>query len=114
MCKISTPSQQLADELHKPIVKKLNKRKAYSSFKYNICVVDLVDMQLLSTFNKGIRFLLCVINIFNKYAWVFPLKDKKGVTVVNASHKILDDSMKLHSKRKPNNIWVNNGSEFLH
>ena len=108
------PNQQLADELHKPIVKKFKKRKAYSSFKYNIYVVDLVDMQLLSTFNKGIRFLLCVINIFNKYAWVFPLKDKKGVTVVNASHKISDDSMKLHSRSKPNNIWVNNGSEFLH
>ena len=114
MCKISTPSQQLADELHKPIVKKLNKRKAYSSFKYNICIVDLVDMQLLSTFNKGIRFLLCVINIFSKYAWVFPLEDKKGITVVNASHKILDVSMKLHSKRKPNNIWVNKDREFLH
>ena len=114
MCKISTPSQQLADELHKPIIKKLNKRKAYSSFKYNICVVDLVDMQLLSTFKKGIRFLLCVINIFSKYAWVFPLEDKKGITVVNASHKILDVSMKLHSKRKPNNIWVNKDREFLH
>ena len=108
------PNQQLADELHKPIVKKFKKRKAYSSFKYNIYVVDLVDMQLLSTFNKGIRFLLCVINIFSKYAWVFPLEDKKGITVVNASHKILDVSMKLHSKRKPNNIWVNKDREFLH
>ena len=108
------PNQQLADELHKPIVKKFKKRKAYSSFKYNIYVVDLVDMQLLSTFNKGIRFLLCVINIFSKYAWVFPLEDKKGITVVNASHKILDVPMKLHSKRKPNNIWVNKDREFLH
>ena len=108
------PNQQLADELHKPIVKKFKKRKAYSSFKYNIYVVDLVDMQLLSTFNKGIRFLLCVINIFSKYAWVFPLEDKKGITVVNASHKILDVSMKLHSKRKQNNIWVNKDREFLH
>ena len=108
------PNQQLADELHKPIVKKFKKRKAYSSFKYNIYVIDLVDMQLLSTFNKGIRFLLCVINIFSKYAWVFPLEDKKGITVVNASHKILDVSMKLHSKRKPNNIWVNKDREFLH
>ena len=108
------PNQQLADELHKPIVKKFKKRKAYSSFKYNIYVADLVDMQLLSTFNKGIRFLLCVINIFSKYAWVFPLEDKKGITVVNASHKILDVSMKLHSKRKPNNIWVNKDREFLH
>ena len=46
-------------------------------------------MQLISKFNKGIRFLLCVINIFNKYAWVIPLKDKKGITITNDSQKIL-------------------------
>ena len=49
----------------------------YSLFKDNICGVDLADMQLLSKFNKGYRFLLCVIDIFSKYAWVIPLKDKK-------------------------------------
>ena len=58
-------------------------------------------MQLISKFNKGIRFLLCIIDIFSKYAWVFPLKDKKGVTIVNAFQKIIDDS-----KRKPNKIWL--------
>ena len=62
-------------------------------------------MQLISKFNKGFRFLLCVIDIFSKYAWVIPLKDKKGVTIVNAFQKILDDS-----KRKPNKIWVDKGS----
>ena len=56
-------------------------------------------MQLISKFNKGFRFLLCVIDIFSKYAWVVPLKDKKGVTIVNAFQKILDDS-----KRKQNKI----------
>ena len=66
----------------------------------------------MSKFNKGIRFLFCVINIFIKYAWVVPLKDKKGVTIVNAFQKVLDDSMKLHSKRKPNKIWVDRGGEF--
>ena len=69
-------------------------------------------MQLLSKFNKGIRFSLCVIDIFSKCAWVVPLKDKKGVIVVNAFQKVLDDSMKLHSKRKPNKIWVDMGNEF--
>ena len=64
-------------------------------------------MQLIRKFNKGFRFLLCVIDIFSKYAWVIPLKDKKGVSVVNAFQKILDKS-----KRKPNKIWVDKGSEF--
>ena len=62
-------------------------------------------MQLLS--NKGFRFLLCVIVIFSKYAQVIPLKDKKGISIVNGFQKILNDS-----KRKPNKVWVDKGSEF--
>ena len=58
-------------------------------------------MQLISRFNKGFRFLLCVIDIFSKYAWVVPLKDKKGITITNAFQKILKES-----DRKPNKIWV--------
>ena len=58
-------------------------------------------MQLISKFNKGFRFLLCVIDIFSKYAWVVPLKDQKGVSIVDAFQKILDDL-----NRKPNIIWV--------
>ena len=58
-------------------------------------------MQLISKFNKGIKFLLCVIDIFSKYPWVVPLQHKKGVTIVNAFQKILDSS-----KRKPNKICV--------
>ena len=64
-------------------------------------------MQLISKFNKGFRFLLCVIDIFSKYAWVVPLKDKKGVTIADAFQKILGNS-----GRKPNKIWVEKGSEF--
>ena len=48
-------------------------------------------MQLISKFNKEFRFLLCVIDIFSKYAWVVPLKDKKGVSIVDAFQKILND-----------------------
>ena len=74
---------QLADELHKPIIRKFKKRKVHSSFRDNIWGADLADMQLLSKFNKGLRFLLCVIDIFSEYAWVVPLKDKRGISIVN-------------------------------
>ena len=65
-------------------------------------------MQLINNFNEGIRFLLCAIDIFSKYAWVIPLKDKKGIAITNASQKILDEL-----KRKPNKIWVDKGTEFI-
>ena len=70
-------THQLAEELHKPVIQIFKKRTIYSGFKDNIWGADLADMQLISKFNKGFRFLLCVIDIFNKYAWVIPLKDKK-------------------------------------
>ena len=60
----------------------------YYSFKDNIWSVDLANMQLLSKFNKAFRFLLCVIDFFSKYAWVIPLKVKKGISIVNAFQKI--------------------------
>ena len=100
-------NMQLAEELHKPIIRNFKKRKVYSRFRDNIWGADLADMQLISKFNKGFRFLLCVIDIFSKYAWVVPLKDKKGVSIVNAFQKILNDSA-----RKPNKIWVDIGSKF--
>ena len=107
--KLIPESKQLANELHKPITRKFEKRKVYSTFKDNIWGVDLADMQLLSKYNKGIRFLLCVIDIFSKYAWVVSLKDKKGISIVKAFQNILKQS---NSKRKPNKIWVDKGSEF--
>ena len=105
--KLIPENEQLAEELHKPIIRKFEKRKVYSTFKDNIWGVDLADMQLLSKYNKGIRFLLCVIDIFSKYAWVVPLKDKKGISIVKAFQIIL-----RQSNRKPNKIWVDKGSEF--
>ena len=80
----------------------------YSGYKGNIWGADLADIQLISKFNKGFRFLLCVINIYSKYAWVVPLKDKNGVSIVNAFQKILKED----KWRKPNKIWVGKGSEF--
>ena len=70
--KITPQNEQLVEELDKPIIRKFKKTKVYSAFKDNIWAADLVDMQLLSRYNKGIRFLLCVIDIFSKYAWLFP------------------------------------------
>ena len=98
--------QQLAEELHRPIIKKCKEEK-FILLKDNIWSTDLADMQLISKFNKRNRFLLCVIDIFSKYAWVVPLKDKKGITIVSAFQNILDNS-----SRKPNKIWVDKASEF--
>ena len=100
-------NEQLAEELHKPIIRKFIKRKMYSTFKNNFLRADLADMQLISKFNKGFRFLLCVADIFSKFACIVPLKNKKGVNIVNTFQSILKDS-----NRKPNKIWVDKGGEF--
>ena len=67
----------LAKELHKPIIKNFKRRKVYSSFKDNIWGIDLADMSLISKFNKGFKYLLCVIDLFSRYSWVIRLKNKK-------------------------------------
>ena len=100
-------TNQLAEELHKRITKKILKRTVYYGSKDNIWGAHLADMQLISKFNKGFRFLLRVIDIFSKCAWVVLLKPKKSVSIVDAFQKILDKS-----ERKPNKIWVDIGSEF--
>ena len=97
----------LADELHKSVIKKFNKRKVYSQFKDNIWEVDLADMQSLSRKNKNIKYLLCAIDLYRKYAFVVPLKDKKGISIVNAFYKIIKQS-----KRKPNKISADQESKF--
>ena len=100
-------SSILADELHKPIITKFNKRKVYLQFKDNIWGVDLADMQSISRKNKGIKYLLCATDLYSKYAFVIPLKDKKGISIVNAFNKIIKQS-----NRKPNKILVDQGGEF--
>ena len=97
----------LADELHKPVIKTFNKRKVYSQFKDNIWGVDLADIQSLSRKNKIIKYLVCAIDLYSKYALVVPFKDKKGISIVNAFDKIIKQS-----NRKLNKIWVDQGSEF--
>ena len=104
---MSLNNEILAEELHKPIIKNFKRRKVYSSFKDNIWGADLADMSLISKFNKGIRYLLCVIDLFSRHAWVIPLKNKKGDSIVEGFQSIFKNS-----DRKPNKIWVDHGSEF--
>ena len=99
------PNYQLAYKLHKPIIRKFKKIKVYSLSRDNIWGFDLADMQSLSKYNKGIKYLLCTIALFSKYAWVFPLKDKTETNIVNAFQKIISKG------KKPNKIWVDQGSE---
>ena len=100
------PHYQLVDEPHKSIIRKLKKRKVYSSFRDNIWGIGLADMQSLSKYNKRDKYLLCAIDLFSKDAWVFSLKDKRGVSIVNAFQKIISEG------RKPIKIWVDQSSEF--
>ena len=79
----------------------------YNFFEDNIWGVDLADMLLISKYNKGMRHLLCAIDLLSKYAFVVPLKDEKGATIANAFQSILDNS-----KRKPNKICVDQGIDF--
>ena len=74
-------------------------------FRDNIWSVHLADMQSLSKYNKGSKYLLCAIDLFSKYAWVVPLKDKRGMSIVNAFQKII-------SKCKPNKMWVDQNGGF--
>ena len=97
------PNYHLANELHRQIIRKFKRRKVYSSLRDNIWGVDLADIQSLS---KYIKYLLCAIDLLSKYAWVVPLKDKRGITIVNAFQKMI-------SKRcKTNKIWVDQGGKF--
>ena len=76
------PNYQLANELHRQIIRKFKRRKVYSSFRDNIWSIDSADMQSLRKYNKGIKYLLCAIDLFTKYAWVVPCKTKEELVSV--------------------------------
>ena len=82
-------NKQLADELHKPIMKKFKRRKVPSSYKDNIWGVHLADMSLIHKFNKEIKYLLCDLDLFSRFTWVAGIKDKKGVSIVKGFKKII-------------------------
>ena len=101
-------SQQLAEELHKPIKRQLKKRRVISYRVDGIWAADLIEMQKYSKWNKGIKYLLMVIDIFSKYGWIAALKDKKTESV-----SLAFDHIFKKSKRKPEKLWTDKGSEFI-
>ena len=82
-------NEELAQELRKPVIIKFKTRKVYSRFKDHIWAADLAEMGSLTSKNWGVKYLLCVIDVFTKYVWVKPLKDKNGKTVLNGVIEIV-------------------------
>ena len=98
---------ELAKELHKPIKRKFRKRRVFVNGIDKIWAADLADMSadVFKNNNEGFTFLLLVIDIFSKYGWIIPLKDKKGETVAKALKTIFKE-------RKPEKLWTDKGKEF--
>ena len=97
--------KSLAEELHKPIRRKFKKRRVLVNGINKIWAADLVDMQAFTRFNRGVKYLLAVIDIFSKYGWLIPLKDKTGKSVASALKTIFKE-------RKQGKMWVDKGKEF--
>ena len=99
-------AQQFAEELHKPIRRKFTKRRVFVKGVDEIWAADLVEMQRFSDWNKGIKYLLMVIDVFSKFGWIEPLENKKGETVASAFEKIF-------KCRQPRLLWTDKGKEFF-
>ena len=97
--------KSLAEELHKPIKRKFKKRRVLVNSIDKIWAADLVDMQAFTKFNRGVKYLLAVIDILSKYSWLIPLKDKTGKSVASVLKTIFKE-------RKPEKMWVEKGKEF--
>ena len=97
----------LADELHKPIKRKFQKRHVIVVGIDDTWSADLVDMTSFAIFNKGIKYLLRIIDIFSKYAWTVPVRDKTGASITKSFKKVM-----INSIRKPERLWVDEGREF--
>ena len=87
-------------------MRKSKRRKVYARFKDNIWAADLTEMGSLFSKNKNVKYSLCVIDVFTKYAWIKPLKYKKDKTVLNAFIKIVNES-----NCKPTKVWVDQERE---
>ena len=92
--------------MHKPGTKKFKRRRVFARFKNNVWAADLAKMWSFSLKNKNVEYVLCVIDVFPKYAWVKPLKDNKCKAVLNAFIEIVNKS-----NGKPNKLWVDPGRE---
>ena len=102
---IENHNKILSEELHKPKRKNYPRCRIIVNHIDEIFAADLVEMQKFAKLNKGYRYLLTCIDIFSKFAWVIPLKDKKGINVKNALQKIF-------KQRKCKFLWTDRGTEF--
>ena len=102
----------MAEELHRPIKRKFPKRRVIVNDVDDTWSADLVDMQAFSKENKGTKYLLTVIDVFSKYAWAVPLKNKTGESVTDAFNKIVSGKGRVSEGRMPQNLWVDEGKEF--
>ena len=101
--------EQLANELHKPIKRNFTRRRVIVSDIDERWASDLVEMQSFSKFNKGFKYLLMVIDVFSKYGWIIPIKDKKGETITKAFKTILKkvESLSIYGPIKVKNFITN-------
>ena len=97
-------SNELADELHKPIRRKFQKRKVFAKTVDDIWTADLVEMAPLAKFNKGYKYLLMIIDVFSKYGWIVPLKTKTGAAVAHAFKEVFHKSGRI-----PTRLWTDKG-----
>ena len=97
----------LAQELQKPVIKKYKRRKVNARFKDNILAADLTELGSLSSNSRGVKYLLCVIDVLIKYSSVRPLTNKKAKTVFHGFIQVVNES-----KHKPNKLWVDQGREL--
>ena len=100
-------NEQLAEELHKPVIMKFKGRKVYVRFEDNFCEGDLAELKSLPSKNKNVKYVLCIIDVFTKSVCIKHLKDKKGKTILNAFIEIANDS-----NRKLKKLWVDQGREL--
>ena len=99
---VVSENEQLANESQKTVTRKIKRRKISARFKDNIWSRDLAEMESLSSNNQNVKYLLCVLDVFTKYVWVKPLKDKKGKTVLNASIEIVNECNCRRNKLRVN------------
>ena len=102
----TVPKYQIENELHRQIIRQFKGEKVYYFFRGSIWGLDFADMQSLTKYNRGIRYLLCEIALLSEYSWFVPLKDKRGISILNAFKKIMSKGS------KPNKTWVDKVSEF--
>ena len=100
-------NEQLAEALHKTVIKKFKRRKVYVKFEDNFWAADLAEIESLLSKNENVQYLLSITDTFIKYAWVKPLKDKKHKSVLNAFIRIVNES-----NRTPNKLWAEQEDSF--